>query len=82
VRDVRANVAWSYLFNRRLSTTLALSASSLQGVGQVSPLTRQSSALSGVLGVGYTFQPAATGGPGSGRCRPTSVESDSSRSAA
>ena len=55
VRDVRANAALSYLFDRRLSTTLALSASSLQGDARTSPLTRQTSNWSGVLGVAYTF---------------------------
>jgi MipA family protein len=55
VRDVRANVALTHLFNRRLSATLALSASGLQGDAKDSPLTRQASTVSGVLGLGYAF---------------------------
>jgi len=55
IRDVRANVALTHLFNRRLSATLAVSASSLQGDAKRSPLARQDTTLSGVLGVGYSF---------------------------
>lgn len=55
VRDVRANVALTHLFNRRLSATLALSASSLQGDARRSPLTRQDATVSGVLAVAYAF---------------------------
>ncbi len=55
VRDVRANAALTHIFNRRLSATLAVSASSLQGDARSSPLTRQETTLSGVLGVAYAF---------------------------
>lgn len=55
IRDVRANVALIHQFNRRLSATLAVSASSLQGDAKDSPLTRQDATVSGVLGVGYAF---------------------------
>lgn len=55
IRDVRASAALTHLFNRRLSATLALSASSLQGDAKDSPLTRQDTTVSGVLGVAYAF---------------------------
>ncbi len=55
VRDVRASAALTHLFNRRLSATLAMSGSSLQGDAKDSPLTRQTSTLSGVLAVAYAF---------------------------
>ena len=55
MRDVRANAALTHIFNRRLSATLAVSASSLQGDARSSPLTRQETTVSGVLGVAYAF---------------------------
>ena len=55
IRDVRANVALTHLYNHRISATLELSASSLQGEARRSPLTRQDTTVSGVLGVGYAF---------------------------
>ena len=53
IRDVCANVALTHLYNHRISATLELSASSLQGEARRSPLTRQDTTVSGVLGVGY-----------------------------
>jgi len=55
LRDVRANVAVTHFFDKRLSATLALSVSSLQGDANSSPLTRQSSTASGVLALSYAF---------------------------
>jgi MipA family protein len=55
IRDIRINVALTHQINRRLSATLAVSASSLQGDAKNSPLTRQGTTVSGVLGVGYAF---------------------------
>ena len=55
MRDMRASAALTHLFNRRLSATLAMSGSSLQGDAKSSPLTRQRSTLSGVLAVAYAF---------------------------
>jgi len=55
IRDVRASAALTHLFSRRLSATLAMSASSLQGDARDSPLTRQDTSVSGVLGVAYAF---------------------------
>ena len=55
IRDVRANVAMTHLFNRHLTATLAVSASSLQSDARDSPITRQATTVSGVLAVGYAF---------------------------
>lgn len=55
VRDIRANLALTYLFDRRTSVTAAMSAASLQGDARDSPLTRQANWVSGVLGVAYVF---------------------------
>jgi MipA family protein len=55
VRDVRANAALTYSWNPQWSVTTALSASALQGDAKSSPLTRQSSSVTGVVGVAYRF---------------------------
>lgn len=55
IRDVRASAALTHLFSRRLSATLAMSVSSLQGDAKDSPLTRQDTSVSGVLGMVYAF---------------------------
>ena len=55
IRDVRANASLTHLYSRRLSATLALSASSLQGDARSSPITRQANTATGVLAASYAF---------------------------
>jgi outer membrane scaffolding protein for murein synthesis (MipA/OmpV family) len=55
LRDARANVALTYLVNRRTVVTAALSASTLLGDARDSPLVRSNATLTGVLGVSYGF---------------------------
>ena len=54
-RDARANVALTYSIDQRTSVTAVLSASSLLGDAQDSPLTRKRTSGSGVLGINYAF---------------------------
>ncbi len=54
-RDARANVALTYSIDQRTSVTAVLSASSLLGHAQDSPLTRKRTSGSGVLGINYAF---------------------------
>lgn len=55
LRDVRANAALTHLFNPRTAFTLAVTVSNLQGDAADSPLTRDKTAVSGVLAASYAF---------------------------
>lgn len=55
VRDARANVALTYLFNRHTSLTTAVSAGTLLGDVADSPLVRQQTTVSGVAVLSYAF---------------------------
>jgi outer membrane scaffolding protein for murein synthesis (MipA/OmpV family) len=55
LRDVRASVAITHLFNPRTAITLAIGVSNLQGDAQDSPLTRESTSTNGVLAATYAF---------------------------
>jgi MipA family protein len=55
VRDVRANVALTHLFNPRTAFSLGVTVSSLQGDAADSPLTREKTATTGVLVASYAF---------------------------
>jgi outer membrane scaffolding protein for murein synthesis (MipA/OmpV family) len=54
-RDVRANVALSYLVDAKLSVTTAFLATRLLGDAQDSPVSRKRTSGSGVLGMNYAF---------------------------
>jgi outer membrane scaffolding protein for murein synthesis (MipA/OmpV family) len=54
-RDVRAGAALTYIVNPKVAITTALSASSLQGDAQNSPLARQRNTLTGIVGASYAF---------------------------
>ncbi len=55
LRDVRLNVSLTHRFNPRLGITAALSASTLLGDAKDSPLTRQQTAVNGILALSYAF---------------------------
>lgn len=55
LRDARANLALTYLFNRRTSLTTGLSVSALQGDARDSPLVRQATTTSGVMVLSHAF---------------------------
>jgi outer membrane protein len=55
LRDARANVALTYLFNRRTSLTTALAVSALQADARNSPLVRQATTASGVMVLSHAF---------------------------
>jgi outer membrane protein len=55
LRDVRANVSVTYQLNPRTAITTAISASSLRGDAQNSPLTRQRDSATGIVAVSYGF---------------------------
>jgi outer membrane scaffolding protein for murein synthesis (MipA/OmpV family) len=55
VRDVRANLALTHLFNPRTAITLGIGVSSLQGDAADSPLTREKTSTNGLLVATYAF---------------------------
>lgn len=55
VRDVRANLSLTYVIDRRMSLTGAVSARALQGDAKKSPLSQKDNSVSGVLALGYLF---------------------------
>lgn len=55
VRDLRANLVLTHLFNPRTAISVGATFSSLQGDAADSPLTRDKSAVSGLLVASYAF---------------------------
>lgn len=55
LRDGRANLALTYLFNRQTSLTTGLTLSALQGDARDSPLVRQATSTSGVMVLSHAF---------------------------
>ena len=55
LRGARANLALTYLFNRRNRLTTAVSVSALQGDARNSPLVRQATTASGEMLLSHAF---------------------------
>jgi outer membrane protein len=55
LRDARVNASLTYAINRRLTLSGALSLGTLLGDAKSSPLTRKTSAPTGVVAMGYQF---------------------------